>query len=297
MVLKIFDLHCDTFTELYDRRLSLDNGLTAVNVKGLSSFCRAIQSFAVFLHPEIPDRYRRYRAVSEYGKNELLKNGIPIVLSAEELDSNGVSAMLSLEGGVPGFVPDDVELLYADGIRTVSLTWNFDNPLAGGAFGESGLTTLGRQVIAELNRFNMCTDLSHLNEKSFFEAAEYADFCLATHSGVESTVKHRRCLSDACLKVIKEKRGLVGLTVYPEFTGEPYEGFFKAAAHCLELGLEDNIAIGTDFDGAEMSQALAKTADLSKLYRYLRDRGFGKRLCDKIFFENQQEFYRNVLTK
>lgn len=296
--MKIFDLYCDTFTELYDRSLSLDNKLTAVNTDGLSLFCRAVQCFAVFLHPEASDRYRRYREVSEYGKNELLKCGIPTVLSAEELDLNGVSAMLSLEGGVPGFTPDDVEMLYADGIRTVSLTWNFDNPLAGGAFGESGLTVLGRQVIAELNRFNMCTDLSHLNDKSFFEAAEYANFCLATHSGVESTVKHRRCLGDACLKVIKEKRGLVGLTVYPEFIGlEPYEGFYKAAVHCLELGLEDNIALGTDFDGAEMSQSLAKTADLAELYRYLCDRGLGKRLCDKIFFENQQEFYRNVLTK
>lgn len=295
--MKIFDLHCDTFCELFDRGLDFDNIETAVNIKELSQFETVIQTFAVFLHPNISDSFKRYINVMNYGKRCLEKMGIEVCRDSESLDGAGVKALLSVEGGVPEFDLNNIEMLHSDGVRTVSLTWNYDNPLGGGALGDGCLTELGRQTVDELNRFNMVTDLSHLNRKSFFEVAERSELIVATHSGVDKLHFHPRNLTDEQLNIIKNKSGLVGLSVYPEFIGKnPFEGFYRAIMHCLDLGLEDCLSLGTDFDGATMHESLSKISDLKLLYCFLVENGIENQMCDKIFFENSKEFYDRVLT-
>ncbi len=281
--LKIFDLHCDTFSELFDRRLSFENNVTAINSNELLQFEEAVISFAVFLHPEISDSLKRYTDVISYGR--------------KCLETAGVKNILSVEGGVPNFDVKNIERLYRDGVRTVSLTWNYDNPFGSGALGDGGLTALGRQAVSEFNRFNMVTDLSHLNRKTFFEAIDVAEAAVSTHSGVNSIVKHPRNLTDRQLTLIKEKNGIVGLCVYTAFIGEnPFEGFYKAVMHCLDLGLENNIALGTDFDGAVMHPKLSRASQLIALFEYLVEKGVEKSVCEKIFFENSKHFYNRVLT-
>ncbi len=295
--MKIFDLHCDTFCEIFDKRTTLDDTSLAVNTVELARFETVIVNFAVFLHPEIIDSAYRYTEVLSYGKECLSKANVVPCTSVASLKGEGIKALLSVEGGVPNFSPYFVEKLQLDGVRTVSLTWNYDNPLAGGAFGDGGLTPLGVDVIKELNRFKMAVDLSHLNQKSFFEVIDKADICLATHLGVFSTVKHKRNLTDEQFRAIKYKNGIVGLTVYPEFIGnDPYEGFYNAVIHCLELGLEDNLSLGTDFDGAIMHKSLSNTMHLNVLKDYLTDKNIPEGVLNKIFFENSDNFYNRVLT-
>ncbi len=295
--MRIFDLHCDTFCELFDRKLSLDNAETAVNLSELSQFETAIQTFAVFLHPVIPDSLKRYTDVLSYGKRCLKTANIEVVKTAEDLKKGGKKALLSVEGGVPSFDPGFIETLYRDGIRTVSLTWNYDNPFAGGALETGSLTALGKSAVRELNTFDMVTDLSHLNRKSFFEVAQIAEHPIATHTGVDYVKRHPRNLTDDQLKMLRDKNGLVGLCVYPEFIGSDlFDGFYCSLTHCLELGLEDNLSIGSDFDGAEMHENLNKLSDLKRLYAFLCKKNLGKSILDKLFFENSYKFYNMVLT-
>ncbi len=295
--MRTFDLHCDTFCELFDRKLSLSDGSLAVNTDELSSFQTAIQTFAVFLHPDIKDSAYRYTEVLSCGKRCLKSAGIDICLNPLSLQGYGIKALLSVEGGVPGFSPRFVEKLYLDGIRTVSLTWNYDNEIAGGSYGDGSLTALGKDILKEINRKRLTVDLSHSNQKSFFEIIEKADSVIATHTGVFSIVKHPRNLTDEQLKLIKEKKGIFGLTVYPDFIGEdPYEGFYNAVYHSLELGLEENLCIGTDFDGAVMHKSLSKPSHLIELKSFLTDKGIYESILNKIFFENSYNFYNRVLT-
>lgn len=295
--MKIFDLHCDTFCELFDRKTTLNDTSLAVNINELSKFQTAVQTFAVFLHPKFNDTAYRYTSILQYGKKALNDVGISVCTDNKSFNCGGIKALLSVEGGVPDFNPKFVEKMYLDGIRTVSLTWNYRNLLAGGCFGDGGLTALGEEVIKEINRFKMTVDLSHLNQKSFFEVIEKADSVVATHSGVFATVEHKRNLTDEQLKLIKEKNGIIGLTVYPDFIGsDPYVGFYNAVLHCLELELEDNLSLGTDFDGATMFESLSKVSHLESLYQYLIDKNIPKITIDKIFFENSKKFYNMVLT-
>lgn len=295
--MKIFDLHCDTFCELFDRKTTLNDTTLAVNIGELSKFRTVVQTFAVFLHPNFTDTAYRYTEILQYGKKALNDVGISICTDRKSFNGDGIKALLSVEGGVPNFSPKFVEKMYLDGIRTVSLTWNYNNLLAGGCLDDGNLSPLGEEIIKEINRFKMTVDLSHLNQKSFFEVIEKADSVVATHGGVFATVEHKRNLTDEQLVLIKEKNGIIGLTVYPEFIGaDPYFGFYKAVLHCLELGLEDNISLGTDFDGATMHEGLSKASHLESLSKYLTDKNIPKTTVDKIFFENSKKFYDRVLT-
>ena len=294
MILKIFDLHCDTLSKAFDDNCDLNDNSLAVNYGDIAAFETFIESFAVFLYPNIADKNKRYNKVLCYGKQCLYRSGFQIVTTKEQLDGGGQKALLSVEG----FVPFDIERLYYDGIRTVSLCWNYDNIFAGGALGDGRLTKLGKSAVLSLNQHRMVTDLSHLNRQSFFDVIDIADFAVATHTGIDKLVPNKRNLTDRQLTMIKEKGGLVGLTVYPEFIGQNvFEGFYQAVVHCLALGLQDNICIGTDFDGAKMISRLSKSKQLSALYGFLLKRKLTKPLVDKIFFENSFKFYHNVLTK
>ena len=62
----------------------------------------------------------------------------------------------------------------------------------------------------------------------------------------------------------------------------------------LSLGLDKNIAIGSDFDGAEMDPELKNTDDILSLYDYLSARFGDKKLIDSIFFENAYRFYQKL---
>ena len=295
--MKIFDLHCDTFCELFDRKTTLNDISLAVNFSELSKFEKAVQTFAVFLHPKFNDTAYRYTEVLQYGKKALKDVGISVCTDRKSFNGDGVTSLLSVEGGVPDFNPRFVEKMYFDGIRTVSLTWNYRNLLAGGCLEDGGLTLLGEEIIKEVNRFKMTVDLSHLNQKSFFEVVENANSVVATHGGVFATVEHKRNLTDEQLKLLKDKNGIIGLTVYPDFIGaDPYLGFYNAVVHCLELELDDNLSLGTDFDGATMHESLSKVSHLESLYQYLIDKNIPKITVDKIFFENSQNFYNRVLT-
>ncbi|MBO5909628.1 MAG: membrane dipeptidase, partial [Clostridia bacterium] len=198
--MKIFDLHSDTFSLLFDKNLSLDSSELAVNIAAFKSVEKAVQQFAVFLRDYEISSADRYKLVLENGKQALLNSGIRICTRADVLENDEkIIALLSIENA--GFIKDVsfVDEFYKDGIVTASLTWNGDNKLAGGALGDASLTSLGVDVIKRMNRLSMAVDLSHLNRKSFYEALKEARFPCATHSGIDFILHHPRNLDDAQL--------------------------------------------------------------------------------------------------
>ncbi len=297
--MRIFDLHNDTFSKITDQNLTLTDKRLAVNCGGMNKYKTAVCQFAVWLSGQEQNAYDRYKKVLENGKAEFKKHGIKICTTANDLESvkdTGKAALLSLEGGIVINSTEMVESLFRDGIRTVSLTWNHDNDLAGGALGQGALTDFGKAVIQKLNQNKMVLDLSHLNRKSFFDCLEYARYVAATHTGLDALVPHKRNLTDEQLKTIKQKRGLIGLCLYPEFIGQNVmEDFTKAVEHALDLGLEDNLSLGSDFDGADMNKELCCLADVGSLYEKC-EKIFGNTIAEKIFFYNSYNFYVNVLT-
>lgn len=280
----LFDLHSDLPSVVLRKEKS------AVNFD--TKFTRHIQTVAFYIPENEPLPYLYYKKMLSVFKEQ---NTVPI-----NRLSDFKTVLLSVEGGAA--FEDNLNRIYEfynDKIRTVSLTWNHDNSLAGGAFGEGSLTQKGGSAIAILNELNIVLDISHLNEKSAVKAAEKAEFLIASHSNSKSVFNHKRNLSDDLLKLIRDKNGLVGINFYPEFLGDGdvFEAIYRQISYMLSLGLEKNIAIGSDFDGAEMDPKLKDTEDVLSLFSYLSENFDDKKLIDGIFFENARRFYQKLFDK
>lgn len=296
--MRIFDLHNDTFTKLSKPGTTFSDNSLAVNLNGLNSFDTTVCQYAVWISGSEASDYKQYKAVLDRGKTELLKSKVKIMLDANDLlsVSKGNYALLSLEGA--GFLQaaEQVDGLYSDGIRTVTLTWNNTNRLAGGASGEGRLTPLGKSVIERMNMLNMVTDLAHLNRKSFFDVLEVAKYPVVTHAGLDYLISHKRNLTCEQVRSVAEHNGIIGLCLYPVFIGSNVEkGFLSAVNNLLLQGFEDNIALGSDFDGAEMSKYVQSFKDVRVLYEKCINL-FGDLVAEKLFFTNSYNFYVNVLT-
>lgn len=275
-----FDLHCDTPYECYYKNQDfLKNSLAVSGEKG-AKFDNWKQIFAVWIRDDAAEPYKLYNAILKDFKEKLKSK------------PDNLTPYFSVEGGA--VIEDDTDRLYIlkeDGICALTLTWNGENRIAGGSKSDKGLTDFGKRVIRDLNSLNMLCDLSHLNEKSFYSVIELADYPIATHSNCREVFDCPRNLSDNQLKLIAEKGGIVGLCFYPEFLGgDVYEKLYENIFHFLELGMENNIAIGSDFDGADMSGELCDISKIPFLYANLNEKGIDKSVLDKIFYKNAENY-------
>ena len=101
--------------------------------------------------------------------------------------------------------------------------------------------------------------------------------------------------TDEQLKLIADKGGIIGLCFFPGFLGgDTFQKIYENIYHMLELGLENHIAIGSDFDGADMDSRLENIGDIPSLYFRLSEKGISDRVLNKIFYENAAKYMLNL---
>jgi len=280
--LNFFDLHCDTAYKCYRDNLSFTDSSLAVTPKKAASFDKWHQCFAMFINDDVKNPFEYYKNTLENFKLQIVEK------------PNNLTPILTVENGL--LIEKDlnrVEAMYNDGVRALTLTWNGENQIAGGADTDVGLKPFGIEVIKELNIFNIMTDLSHLNKKSFYSALELANKPIITHSCLEFVNRHRRNIDDNQLKSLVQKGGIFGLCFYPVFLGQGdvFENIYKNIFHVLDMGYEDYLSIGSDFDGADMDDNLCDISTVKKLYEYLSFKKIDTNILDKVFFYNAYNFF------
>jgi len=279
-----FDLHCDTPFECYKKNQEFYVNRLAVSAKHSACFENWSQVFAVWIKDDTENPFFLYKNILSDFKNKL--SGIP----------HNLTPYFAVEGGV--VLEKDAERLFIlkqDGIKLLTLTWNGENAIAGGVNSDKGLTSFGETVINTMNRLKIGCDLSHTNEKSFYSAIEKAEYPLATHSNCYALCDHKRNLKDEQIKLIAQKGGIIGLCFYPEFLkGNTIDSLYKNIFHLCDMGLENHIAIGSDFDGAKMDKCLDKTSKVPDFYAFLKQKGFSETLLYKIFYKNAYKFIANL---
>lgn len=220
------------------------------------------------------------------------------------LDDGVMAAIWHFEGAealVDG--PASLELYYRAGLRSLGIVWSranaygygvpFDYP--GTPDTGPGLTVAGRELVAECNRLGVMIDLSHLNERGFWDVAEHSAAPLvATHSNAHAICPSPRNLTDAQLEAIAATGGMVGLNFAVGFLREdgardadtPLDTMVRHVDHLVEhLGI-DGVGLGSDFDGALIPDAIGDVAGLPRLLDALRAHGYGEPELRKIAFEN-----------
>ncbi|MBQ5765356.1 MAG: membrane dipeptidase [Clostridia bacterium] len=281
--MNLFDLHADTPLIFEDK-----NKKSAVDMLN-HPFEKYIQTFAVFIREDDKNGYLTFKNRLNDIEQFSAKNSIPIV--TDKLHSG---ILLSVENAI--FLADDINLiynLYNASVKMISLCWNNDNPLASGANGSGGITPLGEKVIGLMNKLGIALDISHLSHKAAIQGIDLANKVLATHSNVFDLHPHPRNLKRDALLKLKQKGGIVGICFYPQFLGGG-DVFCRIKAqldYLVSLGMQNNISIGTDFDGADMAPTLCKTKQIYDLYIYLQNEGFEKPFLERIFYKNAIDFF------
>jgi membrane dipeptidase len=220
------------------------------------------------------------------------------------LDNDTLAAVLHIEGAEAIDENFDVlNVLHAAGLRSLGPVWSRPN-----AFGYGvpfrcpsspdtgpGLTDLGKALVAECNRLRIMIDLSHLNEKGFWDVAALSNAPLvATHSNAHAISPHSRNLTDKQLAAIRESGGMVGVNYAASFLrpdgkqdkDTPLALIVDHVAYLLEHVGEDGVGLGSDFDGATIPAELGSAAGLQILVEAMRERQFGQALIEKVCFRN-----------
>jgi membrane dipeptidase len=228
--------------------------------------------------------------------------------------AQGVMAALPHIEGAEAIHPDlsNLEDYYARGLRSIGPVWSRSNAFGVGVpldFPGSpdqgdGLTDAGIELIRTANQMNIMIDLSHLNEKGFWDVAKTSTSPLvATHSNVYKLCPSPRNLTTKQLAAIKESGGMVGLNFASGFLREDGRKTTDTDLDLLVRHLdalivalgEEGVALGSDFDGAVIPDAIGTATGLPKLTATLQDAGYGKALTEKITSKNWLRMIKNTI--
>jgi membrane dipeptidase len=303
--IKYFDLHCDTFTECYDKKQSIwKNDLHISLDQNKTEYA---QVFAVWIDDKLRGEaaYNRFLAIYNYFIEQLNKSPIPIKQCKNITDinntmtENSVAAVLSVEGGAAlGGKIERLEELYSLGVRMMTLVWNGECELGCGSVAQNpvGLTDFGKKVVAKMQELGMIVDVSHLSDAGFWNVAKIAKKpFIASHSNARAICNHPRNLNDEQLKYIFSHNGLVGINFYYRFLSVQQNPSISSAVdhieYMLSLGGEKNICIGADMDGAQMPDDFKGIGEIENLVEIMLKRNFTGQLIDDIMFNNAYNFF------
>ncbi len=226
-------------------------------------------------------------------------------------DAGRIAVILHMEGAEGIADPAMLHLWHRIGLRSLGPVWSRSNAFGHGVPFEfpaspdtgPGLTAAGKELVAECDRLRILVDLAHLNLKGIEDIAKISGAPLvSTHSGAHAVSASTRNLTDAQLDLIAATRGLVGLNFAAGFAREdgrrlPFDGFdpyLKHLDHLLEKLGENGVALGSDFDGAQMPNDLSSASDLPRLVEAMRQHGYGDDLIEKICWRNWMDVLRRT---
>lgn len=203
--------------------------------------------------------------------------------------------------GAEAIAPDlsNLQALYDRGLRSIGPVWSRVN-----AFGEGvpfrfpsspdtggGLTEAGKALVRECNRLRVMIDVSHLNERGFWDVAALSSApIVATHSNAHELSASSRNLTNEQLLAIRESGGMVGLNYATGFLRGDGRWdsltdvgvMVRHVEHLVRYAGEDSVGLGSDFDGARIPSVIGNVTGVAKLLDALVEAGFGARLVEKI---------------
>lgn len=322
----IFDGHSDIWTDVTTRSLNGENDI--IRKYHLSKLREGKISGSIFViwidPPYTEDPYKRSMQIVNSIKKELeyCKDSIVLVKSYKDIEKalkeNKIYVFVGLEGlSSIGENLDLIDFYYEFGARHASLTWNEENSLATGVKGnpDRGLTNIGKDAVKKINKKNMILDVSHLNDKSFWEVVNITEKPLiASHSNCRALCDVPRNLNDDQLRKIAELNGLVGINSFNQFVHKDVdkqniEMLVRHIAHMSDVMGIDHVGIGMDYcdfldDSSMNSFSLQETSytrgleDASKTYNLITEMekaGFSKDEIEKVAYKNFHRIIKEII--
>lgn len=281
----IFDAHCDTLVKQFaPRGFITGTPDTQIDLPRLMESGVEHQVMAVCIEP--------YKGREE----EIWKRGIncfeKLRLTEKPVLHFAIEGCLALwEGWELPFHP-----------LVASLTWNGDNPYAGGIGSGMDLTDHGKRLALKFAEEGTAVDVSHLNDISRKSLIRTGLSLCATHCNARKLcVSHGRNLPDNDLKAIADNGGVIGVTFVPDFLEEDgtkatVESIVNHVEYIAERTSMDSVGFGSDFDGITVLPSGITGAESWHLVTdALKNRGWSRENIQKITGGNWRRFF-NVET-
>lgn len=220
----------------------------------------------------------------------------------DNLKSGRISFLIGMEGG--HMIEDDLRVLrlYQKlGVRYLTLTHCFNTNWADSSGcgapvtpQHNGLSSFGKEVVAELNRLGIMVDVTHTSDKTFYDAIAISKApVIASHSSVDAIKEHARNMSDDMLRALAKNGGVIQINCVVKYI-DPVEGretpisvFIDHVAHAIEVAGPDHVGIGLDLSySAPQPAGLKNVKDMENITYELLKRGFGEATIRKVWGEN-----------
>ena len=260
----VTDLHSDLPLGLLKRRFDGVEGslrtewLPRLRAGGVNVVVCAVYIDSLFL-PEGALRRAVQLVDALYEEIAACADEIELALTADDLQritaAGKVAALLAFEGAEP-FGQDlaGLRLFHRLGLRILSFAWMRRTAFGDGAWendSRGGLTRLGRQAIAEMERLGIIADVSHASDQTTWDIlAASSRPVIATHSNARALRDHPRNLSDEMIRAIAASNGVVGVVAVAGYIATEEASVARWADHIdhiAALAGIDHVAIGCDF--------------------------------------------------
>ncbi|HXE74689.1 MAG TPA: dipeptidase [Candidatus Xenobia bacterium] len=146
-----------------------------------------------------------------------------------------IALLMGMEGGTP--IANDLRLLrdfHRLGVRYMTLTHSLNNDWADSSTDKpahNGLTDFGKDVVREMNRLGMMVDISHVSDKTFYDALEVSQAPLiASHSSCRALNGHARNMTDDMIKALAAKGGVIHINYHIGFLDEEFRNAYSKVA-------------------------------------------------------------------
>lgn len=295
-MIPLFDLHCDTFLELYKNKYKFDDAPLHISLNKIKCFSPYIQICAIWSEKHLSnnDAFINYKNTLSYIKAQ----NLPLCKSACNFSS--ISFILAVEDArILDNKINRLDELLNDNVRILTLNWKGVSCVGGGWDTNVGLTPFGLNVVKNCFKKGIVVDLSHSSENVQNEVISLAQSFnvspIFSHSNSFSICNHKRNITDVTFKKIAKLNGLVGISLFPEhlsINGNANTSvILNHIEHFLNLGGEKSICLGCDFDGiSSLPIGFKSISDLPMLYALI-EKYFSKEVANRIFFLNAYNFF------
>ena len=341
----IADMHCDTIMLIWHARreggsislrdTSASDKELQIDLLKLKEGGSLVQNFAIYVDLQMEDGtdpWTQFTEMAEIYHSEIAANEdlVREAHSYEDIirnrDAGRISSVMTVEdGGVLGGDLALMDRLYEEGVRMITLTWNYENELGypnelpdgmetdytryfrfSPRTMDNGLKAKGFETVERMNEMGVIVDVSHLSDAGFYDVANTIKGPFAaSHSNARALCGCNRNMTDDMIRITGEHGGVIGLNFCPEFVMEAesemackstIEGLARHARHMINVGGVSVVGIGTDFDGIGREDlAVHDASGMQKLADGFAEQGFTADEIERICYRNVLEMYREVL--